>query len=573
MRLLRGSRGQTSAEWLGVCLAVLALAGLAAKGTPAVAAAIGGTAQRAVCMVGAGSCGSGGGVQSRLDPGAPVKGPAIGAGPRAVGLPFPGAGSVSVTVDADHKGPADATPAHGAPPDPGAKAGYSLGVSARFERSTSTCSIDGTGMPSVTLSTAADIKVQGAVNGEKGDVGAGVTGSLGTSTTYSVRTDPATADRITAGGVAPPNPADPRSIPAGSSILLNRDSYKGVDASATYHHITAELGYKDGHRVSSAVQRLDSDHVRVTVGDTDFVENVLGLKVGTEDAALGVSTGSGFADGRARSVEIDVSSQAGWTAYQRFIAQGILPAQGAPWTSNPTTSTSSTATSTSSITAKLGPFGGTKGGTTVRDQIVDTVRPDGGKTTTAFVRRGSSVIATTYERDPGGHIVDSRFALHLQDVDRHLIDGYNQLTGGHLDDSENRDLTFSYSASDLDNLRDQALDQVLASQRGINGSPFEDGGTRADVRAYLRDHPLGDGLFPTAGPSAQFAIIDMARAQEPSDVLIALQNSSLGNASGALDFLLTFGLQTRRARDTLGIALNSGGDPLVGSVQIRPNGC
>ena len=458
-------------------------------------------------------------------------------------------------------------------PDPGAKAGYKLGVSAKFERSTSPCSIDGTGTPTVTLSTIADLKAQAGVNGEKGGFGAGVTGSLGTSTTYSVKTDPATADRITGHDVPPPNPADPRSIPPGSSILLNRDSYKGVDASATYHHITAELGYKDGRRVSSGVQRLDADHVRLTVGDSDFVENILGLKLGTDDAAVGVSVGNGFATGKARSVDIDVSTKAGWDAYQRFIAQGDLPAQGDAGTSNPTTATSATDTSTSSITAKLGPIGGTKGGTTVQDQIVETTRPDGGKTTTAFVRRGDTVIATTYDRDASGKIVHSAYQLHLQDVDRHTIDGYNQLTGGGLEDSSNRDLTFTYGDADLDNLQNQAIDQILASQRGMKGSPFEHGGTRDEVKAYLADHPLGDGIVPSAGPSAQFAIIDMARAKEPSDVLIALQNSGLGNGTGALEFLLTFGLQTRRARDTLGIPLDSGGDPLVGSVQSRPKGC
>jgi hypothetical protein len=229
----------------------------------------------------------------------------------------------------------------GTEPGPGAKAGYKLGVSAKFERSTSPCSIDGTGTPSVTLSTTA-------------------------------------------------------SIPMGSSILLNHDSYKGVDASATYHHITAELGYKGGRRVSSGVQRIDADHVRVTVGDSDFVENILGLKVGTDDAALGVSFGNGFAERQGALVRHRRRHEAGWDADRRFIAHGDLPAQGAAGTSNPTTSTSATDTSNSSITAKLGPIGGTKGGTTIQDQIVETTRPDGSKSTTALVRRGDTVIATTY---------------------------------------------------------------------------------------------------------------------------------------------------------------------------------
>jgi hypothetical protein len=402
-RRLQGSSGQSTVEWLAVMVGLVALAGALTTSMPGVAGTIASAAQTVICKVSGTSCGGGsrsgpGSGQAPepafkpLDPSAPTDGPAIGDQPVDVGagLPFPG--SRSVTVEENDKG------------ELGPKSGYKVGVSATFERSTSPCSIDGTGTPSVTLSTSADIKVTAGVNGEGKGMEAAVSGSMGDKTSYDVKTDPANADKIDRGEAPPPNPADPYSIPKGSSIVLNRDSYRGSEGSLTYHNLTAELGYKDGHRVSSAIERVGEDKVRITVGDTDFVENVLNLKVGDEHVAAGVSVGNGFQDGKARSVDLDLTTPEGRSAYERFIGSGHLPQAGAPGTSDPTTSRSVTSTHTDQITGKIGPLGGTAGGTTDQGQVVETVHADGTKVTTSFSRRGSTVIAHEFTRDPGGAI-------------------------------------------------------------------------------------------------------------------------------------------------------------------------
>jgi hypothetical protein len=269
-RRLQGSAGQSTVEWLVVMVGLIALAGVLTTTLPGVAGTITSTARSIICKAGATSCpssssGQGSGQGSGqppdpLDPSARTNGPAIGAHPRDVGADLPFPGSESVSADQTDNGPI------------GSKGGYKVAVSATFERSTSPCSVDGTGTPSVTLSTSADIKVTAGVNGEGKGMGAAVSGSLGDKTSYDVKTNPANADKIDRGELPPPNPADPYSIPRGSSITLSRDSYKGSEGSVTYHNITAELGYKDGHRVSSAVERVGDDKVRITVGDTDFVE-------------------------------------------------------------------------------------------------------------------------------------------------------------------------------------------------------------------------------------------------------------------------------------------------------------
>jgi hypothetical protein len=473
---------------------------------------------------------------------------------------------VSVTIDPSKSGSTNDDPDYKGP-----KAGYKVGITAKFERSTSPCTIDGTGTPTVTLATTADIKVTGGVNGEAKGIGASITGSVGNTTSYNIKTDPGTADQIENHEVPPPNPADPRSIPQGSSIILNKDAYKGVDGGVTYHNITAELGYKDGRRVSSAVQRVDGNTVRITVGDTDFVENTLGVKVGTDDVNAGISIGNGFQDGKARSVDLDISTPEGWQAYQNFIGAGTLPAQGAAGTSNPTTSTSDTSTHTDSGTIKIGPIGGTSGGTTVTGQIVETKHPDGSSETTAFSRRGDVVAATEYDRDASGNIIGEHYALQMENVDHDYVGGYQQVSGHSGEDGSNRDLTLNYSAPDLTAMSNDAADQILAGQRGMNGSPFEDGGTRDQLRAYLADNPDGAGLAPTGGVTGQFILAAMARAKEPSDVLVALQNSGLGSSTGVAEFLMNFYYGTLRARKTLGSS--DTGSPLPGGYVNRPQGC
>ena len=453
----------------------------------------------------------------------------------------------------------------------GSKGGYKVGVSATYERSTSPCSIDGTGTPSVTLSASADIKVTAGVNGEGKGMGAAVSGSLGDKTSYDVKTNPANADKIDHGELPPPNPADPYSIPKGSSITLNRDSYKGSEGSVTYHNITAELGYKDGHRVSSAVERVGDDKVRITVGDTDFVDDLLSLKYGDEHAAVGATVGNSFQDGKARAVDLDLSTPEGRSAYERFIGSGRLPASGAPGSSDPTTSRSVTSTHTDQITVKVGPLGGTAGGTTDQGQVVETTHADGTKVTTSFSRRGDTVLAHEFTTDPSGTTSADKYALQLQDVDKNYVDGYQQLSGHDGETGSNRDLTLSYSPAELDSMQNAALDQILAAQRGRDGSPFKDGGTRDQLHAYLAEHPEADGLAPYGGVKDRIILTDMAAAKDAFGVLVALQNSGLGNSNTLAEFLMNFHYGTLQARHQLGS--NDKRTPLVGGYQNRPKGC
>ena len=65
-------------------------------------------------------------------------------------------------------------------------------------------------------------------------------------------------------------------------------------------------------------------------------------------------------------------------------------------------------------------------------------------------------------------------------------------------------------------MQNAALDQILAAQKGMDGSPFEGGGTRDQLRAYLATHPDGTGLAPYGGVKDRIILTDMAAAKDPS---------------------------------------------------------
>jgi hypothetical protein len=230
-----------------------------------------------------------------------------------------------------------------------------------------------------------------------------------------------------------------------------------------------------------------------------------------------------------------------------------------------------TSTHTDTITGKIGPLGGTAGGTTDQGQVVETTHADGTKVTTFFSRRGGTVLAHDFTRDPSGGITSEKYALHLEDVDKHYVDGYQRLSGHNGETGSNRDLTLNYSPSDLEAMQNAALDQILAAQRGWDGTPFKDGGTRDQLRAFLAEHPEGDGLAPYGGVKDRIILTDMAAAKDPFGVLVALQNSGLGSGTTAAEFLMNFHYGTLQARKKLGS--NDTGTPLVGGYQNRPKGC
>jgi hypothetical protein len=550
-RRLLGCPGQSTVEWLVLMVGIIALGSVLVRTMPAAADTVYSNFTSIVCKASGRSCpepsnaGNGGGPQaspppaSNQDPGAPNDGPSIGTGM-----------------------PVDSIP--GMPNGQGWSAkSESPAFTVTVDQTNSPCTIDGSGKASVTLGASVDFNVHADAGVKAKGVTAQVEASLGNKTSYEVQTDPKTADAIERHQRDAPNPADPKSIPLGSSITMGKESYKGKKGAVAYREIQVEMGFKEGRKVSSAVQRIDGTHVRLTVGDSDLVENTVGVSAGPASFKWGQS----FDDGKARSVDLDISTAAGRATYGRFIETGHLPQAGDRGASNPATAISTTDTSTGQAAVDFGTFGVSAGGPSVGYQNVETTHADGSKERNVFIRKGDNVMSTHYDLDGAGNIKGQSWALHLQDVKPDFINGLNAHTGRSGRVNGPRDVSLTFGPNDTKALQDAALDQLLASQRG-RGGPFGDGGTRAQMLAYLRAHDDGGGLVGTA--QAIVPLLGVAGAKTPDDVIRAFLNQSQGSGERLMERLAFFAADTRAARHKLGLDPDA---PLPLGLSDRPVGC
>src|SRR4051794_40186681 len=282
-------------------------------------------AEHAVCAIVGDGCEQSERAQPRVqrltaEPAAP---PLVGG--EIAALPFPGA----VSVTCGH-GEGSERACHGGE-GPGVRVKAEGEVS--VERSETSLGGDGCPQQTLSVSTALLLAQKAEREGERVK-GTGTFGRyLGKRTSYSATVAPDQADAIAEGRREPPNPLDPRTIARpGESVQMSEEHYLGLGLSQEYAKLQASLGYERGRHVSSGVQRKDRDTITAMVGDEDVVRSALAFGAG------GVEVGFGreLAEGRLKTIDIDVSSKEGWDVYQRFVSTGQLPA-GGPGTSGPTT--------------------------------------------------------------------------------------------------------------------------------------------------------------------------------------------------------------------------------------------
>ena len=251
---------------------------------------------------------------------------------------------------------------------------------------------------------------------------------------------------------------------------------------------------------------------------------------------------------------------------ERFIGSGRLPDPARP-APGPDHLGSTTSTHTDQITVKVGPLSGTADGTTDQGQVIETVHADGTKVTTIFAP-GNTVLAHEFTKDPSGAIVADKYALHLQDVDEDYVDGYQQLSGHHGETDSNADLTLNYSSAHSTPCRTPPR-SILAAQRGWTAARSR---TAARATSCAPTSPSIPSRRPRALRRGQDRIIltDMAAAKDAFGVLVALQNSGLGNANSVAEFLMNFHFDTlRRAISWQRRQAHAA----VGGCQNRPKGC
>lgn len=538
MRLrVRDHSGQTAAEYLGVLLIVAVIVGALASG--GVAEPVVNGVKRAVCTITAGGDGAGcgdaagedpapgGGAgpdagtaepepTAPADPGGLEQGPALGDDPLSVpDLPWDGSVTVSGEVSDT--------------------SGLYLESSVTLEESG--CRFDAAGNPIVSLGVTGTLKTGARYDAENRVGGVSADAYVGNDVSYTVSTNPEAAQQVQDGERPPPNPIDPSSIPEGSAITLDEASYDGLDLGATYRGLQLSMGFEEGRRLSSSVERVDGDTVRVTVGDSDLVRDSLGLGFESDLASLEATSSRELSGGETRQIDIDVSTPAGLAAYEDFIRTGSIPDAGRGVT-DPRTSRVIQYDGSTELGGTLGPVSGSLIARDAAATIVDTTNPDGTISATSFSRLDGVGITTQRTVAADGTEGPRSYVLTLQGVSDDAAqfaahyDGYEdyqEVRGG--------DLRMSFDDDDLAAMHEAAVDQIVYS-----AERSEMGYTREEIEQLLED---GDMMTPFGeNPGTTL----LAQADEPIEMAQAMWQYSDGDADRLVYFLGEFQEGTADAR-------------------------
>jgi hypothetical protein len=418
-------------------------------------------------------------------------------------LPFPG--SVSVACSYTTSSPGTCQPA---------EPGVSVGTQGKLTIERSETTLDDKGCPTQTLSVKASLELQANASGETPHASAGLTALLGEASTYSVTVPPDQADAIGDGTRGAPNPIDPRSIRAGESLELSQEFYAGHKLSASYRALQLELGYEEGKKVSAGISRVNPNTVRVYVGDEKFVRNALSVGIGNDAAGVALAAGAELSDGKLHSVDIDVSTSAGWKAYQDFITSGKLPQKGTAGTHDPTNADVVKFSDKTQLEAHLG--GLEIGGVLAESGAngVETHNADGSVDGSFVAHYNDAGVAVTTHTDPGGKPVPTRYSLLLENVSDDTIGMYEHVSGQKLAHNGGN-VRFDFTPEDFKTIQDQAFDQLMSQQKLSGNEISED-----QLRDIMAEYPHGGDPY---GLDSSFnQAYEIAAAKTPEEVLYEL---------------------------------------------------
>jgi hypothetical protein len=413
-----------------------------------------------------------------------------------------------------------------------------------IERSPTKLDVRNDGCPLQELSVQAKLQVE--LNGKF--KGKAVSGSLsvftGEARKFTVKVSPNQADAIARGERPPPNPVDPTSLLPGESIELSEEFFTGNKLQGTFKQLQLELGFEEGRKLSVGVKRVDANTVRIFVGDAEAVRNSLSIAGSESDASLALGGKEELSKTKVRSVEIDISTPEGHAAYQEFLATGKLPPPGARGTKNAATTESVDFTDQAKVEGK---FKNVKVGKVIGDvegNAIETKNEDGSVDFTVASRNNDVGFAIKETRKADGS-TESNFTLLVEGGDPKKIENFEKATGKSLGADANGNFRLDFTEGDLENIRQQAIDQLhkAAQQRGIDIS-------RAELERLLREDPdklrkAGLGTHPS---------FEIAAAQSPAEVLqqLAKLGGPQGDPNRLLDNLNGFVNATADARNGRG---------------------
>ena len=138
--------------------------------------------------------------------------------------------------------------------------------------------------------------------------------------------DPATVD-----------PFAPGDYPPGTRITLTGEAYRAHETTFGLDLVRSAHSAEDATGVTTTVEWLEDGRVRINAGDTESMSLYEGVGLGKGDHGAMIGHTSRLAGAEMGEVTLDLSSDAGRAAYDRFLRTGELPSGPADGVSGTTT--------------------------------------------------------------------------------------------------------------------------------------------------------------------------------------------------------------------------------------------
>ena len=495
----------------------------------------------------------------------PMDGPALRDPTLGQALPWPGEGRyASLTVEQKcmlQNNPNAALACAQGPKKPPVSVELSSSLTGKVSRGTPTLADNGETYETMSLS----VDLRSTVKGQ-GRLPRGIDITLdhynGKTLTYKLRVTSERADQIAAGDAPAPNPIDPTTIRTGESIILDKESYEGNSQSVTYHVLTGKLGFEEGRRLSSAVERLKNGRMRILVGDEEFVRHAVELRLGTEDLGVAAGVSREFATGDLRTVEVDPDREPGWDAYQHFVTSGELPEEEGPGIHDAASVDKASWSGSTTLELDAGPLHLGGSSNPYEGDVTETRHADGSVDYAFTDRQGGVTYIEQAKKDLGGKYGPGEYSLLLQDVDSNYVRGMTDLhRSDDADvDGDNQNVRLKFTEAELEQIRQDAIEQISYYTQQGDG---DDGMTPAEVEEEAKKGYY-DAQFNTPGGMHSIYLKGLATARWPGEVLTFMQSASHGNPTALVDELMRF--QMLRV-DEDGQAEEDTGSP-PGSVEV-----
>lgn len=193
------------------------------------------------------------------------------------------------------------------------------------------------------------------------------------------------------------NPFDPTTIPEGATVTLDGQHFVQGELAGSFRHIGTATRLAEAAGASYSVQRVDADHVRVTMGPNEAVEAFNGVGLHSDIATAMLGRQDNLGDQTVATATFDLSSADGQAAYAHFVATGEVAHETAGVGDVATIEKLDYASQTR-LQLELGPLSADLAGAQNTGAFVRTTYPDGSSAVTMDLQYSGNVPLSVTQR-------------------------------------------------------------------------------------------------------------------------------------------------------------------------------